>query len=248
MTITALLPQETPQGLLSPPLRLRLEGLPERLNRFLDELQASPLIDREALQEWRDDFDREFSHLVDGENEEVALALCVLLCQVIDPAMDATDKGSQEEQQIQNFEETLHALLKTTVPRRESVDQFITTYEAFFEQRELLNEQLEVIETIFQEKMEQLCASANDINGELQAKYQQLKGRLREINQHQMKEMTKTLANVEAQAIAVNNLIEEFYRLSSHLQSMDARLEGIKATLIQAAEECKQTLTRLRRL
>lgn len=233
-----------------PTLRLRLIPelrLAERLDSFLEQLQASPLFDQELIKEWRADFNHEFPSIAEGENEDLSLAFCMLLCSVIDPAMDETIKGSKNEAEIKAFEETLCSLLEKTVPRGESVDQFIATYETFIEQRELMYEQLEVIDSIVQEKMDQFCGSANAINGELQAKYQKLKERLRQINQLQMREMGKIHKEVEGEAASVNSLIEEFDRLACHLQRLDGRLEGVRVTLIEASEQCKQSLMRLKR-
>lgn len=221
--------------------------LAERLNRFLDTLQASPLIDGEILAAWRKDFEREFLHIVVGENEDVSLALCMLLCSIIDPAIDATDKDSPEEAHLLAFEKTLRTLLEKLVPRGESVDQFIASYETFLDQRARMYEQLEAIEKIFQEKMKELCGSANAYNEELQAKYQNLKARLRQINQMQMHEMIKIRAELEGEAALVNGLTEAFDQLTCHLQGLDTRLESVRVALIQASEQCKQSLMRIKR-
>ena len=228
-----------------------------KLTALLQNLHASPLIseeEKDLVAEWQSDFVREFHGYVKGrdkeKDEEVSLALCMLLCTVIQPAMDRTEKGSASEVILAVFEAFLKRLLQMTVPENEPADLFLKSYENISYKRKLMFEQLDIIDLIieeFQEKIDRLYTRANEHNQILSEKNTELQGRLKQIKSHHVLKIGRIHASLEDHVIKVEAFSQELDKLHLDIQQMDVRMKRITETTIRSLEEYKAALRRIKR-
>lgn len=223
------------------------------LTVLLKELQGSPLLSEEErvfASEWQRDFEGEFSGYIERKDkekdEEVSLAICMLLCTVVQPAMDRTEKGGPSEGILAKFEDRLIRLLETTVPENETADNFLESYENLSEQRKLMFEQMDIINRIVQEKIDQFYNKANEHNQVLSQRFVELQGRLREINKDQLLKMGQIHNSLEDHAIKVAAFFAELSKLDHAFQRMDEKIKQLTNSTLKTLEESKGVLGRIK--
>lgn len=222
----------------------------KRLSNLLAKMQASPAFspeERARIAGWIREFVSGFSYYSQGRNEGVSLALCYLLCRVIHPAINATKQNDPQEMELAQFGARLKNLLATTVPEGETVDQFIIVYKEFLEQKQLMDQKLDIIVRVFQEAMNRLYATGKRLNNDLVERVQRLELKLDQANRDQREGMGEVHASLEGQANRVQLLFDEYDEIMKTLQIQEDKTKQLTASFISILEDCKRSLQRLRR-
>lgn len=226
------------------------QSLMQRLNRLLTRMQASQAFSLEqhaAIAKWIREFSGGWSQDLQGRDEEVSLALCWLLCRVIQPAIDTVKEDDPKELELLKFEQGLRNLLATTVSERETVEAFIGDYQEFIRQKDLMDAKLDIILSVFQDAMNRLYSTAQQLNNDLVGRVQRLEERLTQANTERKQAVRQVHASLEDLASRVQALFSEYDELVKALQIQEERTQRLNASFLSILEECKNSLGKLKR-
>ena len=187
------------------------------------------------LADWKAGFNETFPGYPGGRNEEVGLALCLLLCTTILPAIDRTEPDSVLEGLLMSYEGELMRLLEKAVGDRGS--ELRGRFEEMACGRERLAKQLACVHRLVDETISDLYTRANGTNQRLAASYTELRGRLVTLNEDQLLAIGQIQVNLDAQAEQADRYLHELARINAELQRLDQRIVTLTNTTLILMEE-----------
>jgi len=222
-------------------LHLTQHSLKERGCQLAQELKGSKLLSLDEIskvQQWESEFRQMDVNNIEI-SEDVSIQLVFLLVDVIYPAIANTSLAKANQIQLLEFENKLKEMLITALPKNTGVDQFISECAAFDNEEVVFREKLAIIEACYEQQMQQLYGSANEINQDLIQRFEAIKHCLRELNANRQlmaDQMHVTLGTL-TQKVAL--FAAKLTANATQIQSMGQRLQAEKNTFQQILQECQ---------
>lgn len=215
------------------PLQLHLQAsksiVTRELNALLQQMRLSQLFTAEQivqLADWEKEFFSDYLGDLSGDEERelVSMALCYLLESIILETCDRYPEDALRQRELFYFENATKEILRLTLPSGCEVNAFIEEYGLDDEEELLLNAQMALIDTYFQEQLAELSAAACEYDSQLIMHYHALCDRLKLIT-------TEKKAAGES-AITV-------------IDELSTKIEGLYASLKQQEKPLSEVLKKL---
>lgn len=218
----------------------------EKISLLAENMRMSQLFSSEVFGQIQE-ADSTFNQIMlntEEDKEDASLVLCFLLCDVIRATL-LKEENSSNQETLFKFEDELKAILTSTLPKGENIDNFIKEYEQFSQKQILFNEKLIMIETSFMEQIKQIYVSANEINQELMQKFTVLKERLLELND-QRQSMTKEICSLlDVITEKVDTVSKELTLHAAKAQTVGERMQNEQKVAQQLLNTCYAILKKV---
>jgi hypothetical protein len=202
-----------------PSLNLTISFTPvQKVQSFVDELLHSPLFLQETqdkIRQWH------AQYLTLSDQEELSMALCYLLCQLIRPLMIEPNCPEANLEALFHFEDQIRALIALNLPPSENIDAFIDSFETHVHEKESMDSHLDRIERCYDDAIAQLYKEANAFNERTEQTFNQLRERIVQINLRRdmlSNQMKEKLDQLKDKVDRLNKLLET---ASKELEKMD---------------------------
>jgi hypothetical protein len=153
-----------------------------KVEELLKKMKISPSFSSQELSfinQWETELLCHFDNVENEEKQDAgSLALCLLIHDVIHPALLRDEASIVNQNELIVFEETVRELLSRMIPNEKSVDQYIEEVEELDQERILLDEKLKIVEKCFESQVQELYSSANIVNNDLLLLFESLKIKL----------------------------------------------------------------------
>lgn len=170
-------------------------------------------------------------------SEDVSIQLVFLLVDVIYPAIANTSLANANQIQLLEFENKLKEMLRTALPKNTGVEQFINECAAFDNEEVVFREKLAIIEACYEQQMQQLYGSANEINQDLMQRFEEIKQCLRELNANRQLMADQMHVTLSILTQKVDLLAAKMITNATQIQNMGQRLQTEKNTFQQILHE-----------
>jgi hypothetical protein len=225
-----------PQALI---LRLTPESLKKQTSQLAKEMYGSTLFtleEKSKVLQWESELNQ--IDMNDKESsEDVSIQLVFLLTDVIYPAI----KNTQNDQLLE-FEDKLIEILRASLPKEASVDQFIEECQAFDDEDVIFRQKLAIIEDCFDQQILALYGSANEINEELAQQFEAAKLRLHELTDTREKMSEQMHVSLVAINQKVDQVSKKMTATQLKMQGVGQRLQNEKQTFKQLVQDSQHVV------
>lgn len=219
-------------------------GLKERVLDLIQSMQQSNSFsseDKEIINVSYEEIPGLFFDLANDANREMAsLAICLILCDVVEPVLYKTSDEDARKELI-GFELELNEILNLSLTLNQTVDECTKTYRHFSVEARLIREKLQLIETVFNDAMDKLYEDANAADLKIIASDDLDNKKLLSL----IKERTLTLDNVNSQFETLTNKInismDVLQQDATHLELISDKLQGVYACNHELIQNCQST-------
>lgn len=222
------LPLEEVAG-LPQPLYTAAQLIQIKAAHLLQKLAASGLFNTaelQAQQEWGPEF---FGNVLpqiasDEGKEEVALALCYLVEDIIFAPFERLMHDPASQNQLVEYENTVKEMIALALPEGQDPDNFLSAYQEYNGKVKTLEMLSAEINTFYQEELAKLYASAREADAELTRHHEVASGRL--------------LTILESKKNAKNQAVTE-------LETVSAKINAVHANVLQQQKSAEALFDRM---
>lgn len=215
LTITETRVQTHPTLRLNPSIAERISTLAEKLKAY----------------EWLQNFKTEFPNYKNGRSEDISLALCLLLVEVIEPAIDSTKEESLEEKALFEYEDELRKILEETIPQGEKVDNFLSEFNLFNDEKKEIFAQISIADRVMQVALDKFYQQVDKAHDDFFNRVNALRNRIKE---HNKIHDPKVVFAVNQEMLAI---IDKFEAMNFDFKNIGHIKESLLATCKRAQDQ-----------
>lgn len=218
LTITETRVQTQTVLKLKPPLVERISILAEKLKAY----------------EWLQNFKTEFPTYTHGRNEDISLALCLLLVEVIEPAIDSTKEESLEEKALFECEDELRKILEETLPEGEKLDNFLSEFNLFNDEKKEIFAQISIADRVMKVALDRFYQQADKAHDDFFNRVNALRNRIKE---HNKIHDPKAVFAVNQEMLAI---IDKFEAMNFEFKNIGHIKDSLLATCKRAQDQVRK--------
>lgn len=219
----------------------------KKITALLEQMRQSNLFSTQRMVQWEERFPQlNFNAEIPQARDDNAFQLVFFIFDVIRPAM-ISEQRTEKKKEVFAFEDEVKEILHLTLPPEVNPDLFVEKLEDIQDEEILLEEKLKMIQACFEEQIEELLRTADQIDQtNLIDQYNLLKDYLQKVNDNRQLLCEAIHIKIDALTEEVDKISKDLMKNTIQAENAGQRLLREERRLMALLTECQQLFKKVR--